>query len=125
MIVDTDVLIWASRGNQKAVRSLERNRGFRISAVTYAEVVQGARNSDEVRGFQKGLRLWGSTVLHINEFISQHAIFLIERFALSHSLCLADALVAATATHYGEVLLTGNTGHYRMVPELELQAFKP
>jgi hypothetical protein len=125
MIVDTDVLIWASRGNRRAAAMLDLHKGFRISAVTYAEVVQGARGTEEARTFRKALRLWGTTVLQINESISQHAIFLVDRYALSHSLCLADALIAATAIHYGEVLLTGNTRHYRMIADLELQAFRP
>lgn len=125
MIVDTDVLIWASRDNRRAVTLLGRQKGFRISAVTYAELIQGARDSEEIRNLQKALRLWGSTVLHVNESVSQHAVFLVERYALSHSLYLANALIAATAYHYGEVLLTGNTRHYRMIPGLELRAFKP
>ena len=125
MIVDTDVLIWASRGNAKAVRVLDQNRGFRISVVTYAEIIQGARDKTEVQKFQKALRLWGATVLHMNESISQHAMFFVERYALTHSLHLADALVAATAMHYGEVLLTGNRKHYGVVPDLTVQEFQP
>ncbi len=125
MIVDTDVLIWASRGNKRAVDVLERNLGFRISLVTFAEVVQGARNAGEVRKFQTALRLWGSTLVHINESISQHAMFFIERYALSHSVELADALIAATALHYNEILLTGNRKHYAVIPGLELQDFRP
>lgn len=125
MIVDTDVLICASRGNAKAKRVLDRNRGFRISVVTYVEVIQGARNKEEVQKFQKGLRLWAAMVLHLNESISQHAMFFVERYTLSHSMHLAGALVAATAMHYGEVLLTGNKKHYAVIPELELKEFRP
>jgi predicted nucleic acid-binding protein len=125
MIVDTDVLIWASRGNPKAVKLLDGNRGFRISVVAYAEIVQGARDKDEVRRFQKALRLWGATVLHVNESISQHALFFVERYALSHSVHLADALVAATAIHHGEPVLTGNRKHYAAIPDLELLQFQP
>ena len=71
MIVDTDVLIWGARGNQRAARLLEQNRGFRISMVTYAEILEGVRDRDEARGFQKALRIWAAAVLHVNESISQ------------------------------------------------------
>jgi predicted nucleic acid-binding protein len=125
MIVDTDVLIWASRGREKAVDVLTRNRGFRISLVTYAEILQGARDRDEVRSFQKALRIWASIVLHINESISQHAMFFVERHALSHTMHLADALIGATALHYGDVLLTGNRKHYEGIPDLEVREFRP
>lgn len=125
MIVDTDVLIWASRAKKRATDILERNRGFRISLVTYAEVIQGARNTAEVRKFQAGLRIWGATIVHINESISQHAMFFIERYGLSHSVELADALIAATALHYCEPLLTGNRKHYAVIPDLELHDFRP
>ena len=125
MIVDTDVLVWASRGNERAAHALEQNRGFRISVVTYAEIIQGARDMDEVRKFQKALRLWTSTVLHVNESISQHAMFFVERYALSHSVHLADALIAATAMHYGDIVLTGNRKHYAVIPDLEIREFRP
>ncbi len=125
MIVDTDVLIWASRSNKPAVCALEQNRGFRISVVTYAEIIQGARDMDEVRKFQKGLRFWAATILHVNESISQHAMFFVEHYALSHSVHLADALIAATAIHHGEPLLTGNRKHYAVVRDLALQEFRP
>ncbi|MBI3986443.1 MAG: type II toxin-antitoxin system VapC family toxin [Lentisphaerae bacterium] len=124
MIVDTDVLIWASRDNKPAVHALEQNRGFRISVVTYAEIIQGSRDMDEVRKFQKGLRLWASAILHIDESISQHAMFFVERYALGHSVHLADALIAATAIHYGEPLLTGNRKHYAVIPDLALREFR-
>ncbi len=125
MIVDTDVLIWASRGNMKAVRALNRRRGFRISVVTYAEVFEGVRDKDEARKFQQGLRAWDATVIHVNESISQHAMFFVERYALSHSMHLADALVAASAMHYGEELLTCNKKHYAVIPDLQLRVFRP
>ena len=50
MIADTDVLIWASRGNARAARVLNANRGFRISVVTYAEILQGTRSNKDGLG---------------------------------------------------------------------------
>jgi len=117
MIVDSDVLIWASRGNEKAVRLLDKQEEFSISAVTYMELLQGMRNKTELTAFKKALQIWSVKVIPINETISYHAMFFVERYCLSHSLFLADALIAATAEHCGETLLTGNAKHYSIVPD--------
>lgn len=125
MLVDSDVLIWASRGNSKAVRKLDKETGFSISAVTYMELCQGMRNKTELASFKKALKIWKVQIIPIDESISYQAMFFIERYCLSHSLYLADALIAATATNLGEPLLSANTKHYSMIPEITLKSFKP
>lgn len=49
MIIDTDILIWFLRGNEKARQAVLDNSGFSISAVTYMELVQGMKNKKEFR----------------------------------------------------------------------------
>jgi predicted nucleic acid-binding protein len=71
------------------------------------------------------LRIWNVRVVPINETISYHAMFFVERYCLSHSLFLADALIAATAEYCGEELLTGNSKHYSVIPDLQVKKFKP
>ena len=41
MIIDTDVMIWFLRGNQKAIDFIMDAMPFSISIVTYMELVQG------------------------------------------------------------------------------------
>lgn len=125
MIVDADVLIWGSRGNVKAADILNDIAPFQIPAVVYMEVVGGMRNKQEFLQFQKALRTWEVAILHISESISQSAIFLVDRFALSHSLRPTDALVAATALNCAEILLTGNVRDFQFIPGLELERFRP
>lgn len=125
MIVDSDVLIWASRGNEKAVSLLDQLQEFSVSAVTYMELLQEMRNKSELAAFKKALRIWNVRVVPINETISYHAMFFVERYCLSHSLFLADALIAATAEYCGEELLTGNSKHYSIIPDLQVKKFKP
>ena len=48
MIIDTDVLIWYMKGNQKARRAINSIESWSISAVNYMELVQGMRNKDEL-----------------------------------------------------------------------------
>jgi len=50
-------------------------------------------------------------------------MILIEDFSLSHSLQLADALIAATSISSGELLLTANEKHYKHIPNLQTKKF--
>jgi predicted nucleic acid-binding protein len=52
-------------------------------------------------------------------------MFYIERHYLSHSLQLADALIASTAITNGLPLLTGNDKHYSIIKEIEVKKFRP
>lgn len=125
MLVDTDVLIWFLRGNERAAEFLALHPGFALSAVTYMELVQGMRNRQELMSLRRGLKGWRTPVLPLGEGVSQRAILYVEEYFLSHSLRLADALIAATATEHGLPLATGNARHYRVIPELVLERFRP
>jgi predicted nucleic acid-binding protein len=57
MIIDTDVLIWYMRGNEKAYEIIENSPPFFISVLTYIELVQGMRNKSELNNLRKGKRL--------------------------------------------------------------------
>jgi len=124
-MIDTDVLIWYMRGNIKAKEVIEKLNGFFISVVTYMELVQGMRNKRELTLLRSALRKWDVKILFINEDISAKAMFLVEEHYLSNSLVLADALIASTAVSNGVTLLTGNTKHYKVIKNLELEGFKP
>ncbi len=125
MLLDTDVLIWYMRGNPKAYKLIENLDGFYISVVTYIELVQGMRNKHELSEFRKAIRSWNCKILYLNEEISSKAMFYIERHFLSHSLQLADALIATTALVNGLQLVTGNEKHFKIIKELELKRFRP
>ena len=125
MLVDTDIIIWYMRGNQKAYEILNKNRGFKISVVTYMELVQGMRNKQELTLLRKALKNWETKIIYITEEISSKAMFYVEQHCLSHSVQLADALIGATAVAHGEILVTGNVKHYKIVKEINLTKFVP
>ena len=125
MLIDTDVLIWYLRGNEKALTLIESLNGFYISAVTYIELVQGMRNNQELRELRKAFRIWNTKILYINEEISAKAMFFVERHYLSHSLQLADSLIAATALVNGLPLCTGNDKHYKIIKDIQIKRFRP
>ena len=125
LLVDTDVLIWNLRGNERAAETLDRQSGFALSAVSYMELVQGMRNKQELRQLRQAMQFWGASVIHVDEAISSRASFLMEEHAHADSLQVADALIAATALEMGCSLLTGNVKHYKKLPGLSLLRFKP
>ena len=125
MIIDTDVLIWELRGSLKAREIIHQNIPFGISVVTYIELVQGMRNKQELNKFIMQLTRWNVNIIQINPDISTRAMIFIEEFFLSHSLELADALIAATALEHNLTLLTGNTRHFAVAETLKIERFEP
>ena len=125
MIIDTDVLIWYLRGNEKAGKAVRKSLPFDISVITYMELVQGMRNKDELRLLLKQLQIWRVNIVHIDTDISNRAMYYVEEMHLSHALALADALIAASVVERGETLLTANDKHYRHIPNLQLKPFRP
>lgn len=89
------------------------------------ELVQGMRNKDELRVLQRTLKQWNVKTIYVNEEISAKALFLVEEHFLSHSMELADAMIAATASNYGMTLITANDKHYRVVNGLDMNVFRP
>ena len=124
MIVDTDVLVWYSRGYQNAINLLHSLDGFSISVVTYMEIIQGVRNKKELNAFKKALGILKVKVIQMDEQISIKAMLFIEQYALSHSMELADALIGACAVTRQIPLITGNERHYKHLPEIKIQKFQ-
>ena len=125
MLVDTDVLIWYMRGNGRAFKIIEDSGSFSISVITYIELVRGMRNKQELSELRKAIRNWKCTIIHINEEISSKAMFYIERHFLSHSLQLADALIATTAIVNGLTILTANDKHFKIITDVNVKKFRP
>ncbi len=125
MLIDTDVLIWYLKGNEKAYQVIENSSNFFISVVTYMELVQGMRNKKELNNLRKALHIWNAKILYISEEISAKAMFYVEQHFLSHSMQLADALIGATAIAYGNPVLTGNEKHYKALKDLKIKRFRP
>ncbi len=123
MIVDTDVLIWYSRGYQKAIDLIHGLDRFSLSVVTYIEIIQGVRNKNELNAFRKALGALNAQVIQIDELISTKAMFYIEQYTLSHSMELADALIGASTVIKQSTLITGNDKRYKHLPEIRTQKF--
>ncbi len=125
MLFDTDILIWAQRGNLKAARKIESAQHRVLSIQSYMELLQGARNKEQ-HGYVKGfLTEFEFQIIPLSENIGHRAAIYIEEYSLSSGLRAADAIIAATATENNFDLLTSNTKHFRVIKELKLKVFRP
>ena len=125
MIIDTDVLIWFLRGNEKAKEVVISSMPVSISSVTYMELIQGMRDKTELNYMKKAFGDMGINIIPINESISNYAVSLVEEYSLSHSMEMADALIASTCIKENEVLCTANDKHYQMINEITMDIFRP
>jgi len=125
LIIDTDVLIWYLRGNIESKKVVEEHIPFSISVVTYMELIQGMKNKEEMKAFQKQMQKWNVNIIQIDKETSARAMFYVQEYALSHSMMLSDGLIAATAVQHGETLLTANDRHYKFIPMIECKKFNP
>jgi predicted nucleic acid-binding protein len=125
MLIDSDVLVWLTRGHVGAAERLHALPTWRISVVTYIELAQGCRDKAELARLKKGLAARGTEIVPITPAISERAAELIDSLALSHGLRLADALIGATAIEHKAMLLIANVKHFSAVEGLTIEAFEP
>ncbi|HEY8899514.1 MAG TPA: type II toxin-antitoxin system VapC family toxin [Chthoniobacterales bacterium] len=125
MLFDTDIFIWAQRGNAAAARMIDGADARFISIQTYMEFLQGARDARQMVLNKSFLRDLDFTTLGFTENIGHRAAIYIESYALAHGLRSGDALVAATALENDLPLATANGKHYRAIPGLKIKLLKP
>lgn len=125
MLVDTDVFIWAFRGNLKAVQLLDSLNDIYISDVTYMELIQGAKNKQEALSIDALIEDSFIKIIPIGEHISQRASKLVRNYFLSHSMQMGDALIAATALEHDIEFSSGNAKHYSYIEGLKFIPFRP
>jgi predicted nucleic acid-binding protein len=125
MLFDTDIFIWAQRGNVKAARLIDRSPERFVSVLSYIELLQSARDGEQHRRTHDFLSAFGFEVLPLTENIGHRALIYVEQYTLSHGLRAGDAIIAATAAENKMALVSGNAKHFRPIKELKLKVFKP
>lgn len=125
MLFDTDVIIWALRGNDRAATVIDRADSLEISIISYMELVQGARNKRELTSTKTALVNLDFQILGLSENIGHRASIYLEEYGLKTNLGVPDSLIAATAVENNARLCTANVKDYRAIAELELKIFRP
>ena len=116
VLIDSDVLVEISRARDLGLlqrwRELsESDETLLCSPITVAELWRGARPSEV--GFLENL-LDILVCVPIDKAVGRLAGEFMRKYARSHSVELADALIAATAVESEAVLWTRNRKHYPM-----------
>jgi predicted nucleic acid-binding protein len=124
VIFDTDVIIWALRGNRRAAEAIDLADELALSVISYMELIKGARDKADLRATQDFIRVFAFAILPVSEDISHRARVYVEEYALKSNLGIPDALIAATAVERGLHLCTGNAKDYRAISELQLKVFR-
>ena len=125
MVFDTDIFIWAQRGNNKAAGIIDTIDSRYLSVQSYMELLQGARNKKQHQYIKNFLFDFNFITLPLTGTIGQHAALYIEEYSLSSGMRTGDAIIAATAVANDLPLLSGNVKHFKMIPELKLESFRP
>ena len=120
VLCDTNILIELTKGNPAIIQELKTIglNNITISSISACEFMFGALNKQEMARIKRALKQ--IQTIHTNETISQIATDLVEQFALSHHLDVADAFIAATALEQKIPLYTLNKKHFRYIPNLIL-----
>lgn len=124
MIFNTDILIWAQRGSEKAADIIDASSRRYISVQTYMELFQSALNKKQHQVIRSMLTEFNFIVLPFTENISHRASIYVEHYALSNGVRAGDAIIAATAVEANLVLCTANQKHFKPIPELQLKVIK-
>ena len=74
---------------------------------------------------KKYFKLWGVEIIQITSEISAMAMDFVEKYFLSNSMKLQDALIASTSLVHNEILFTGNEKHYQFLPNIQINRFIP
>ncbi|MBR4599043.1 MAG: type II toxin-antitoxin system VapC family toxin [Treponema sp.] len=128
-LIDTDTIIFALRNDKDVLAKFEENKNIpiSISMITYAELVFGAKRSQNE---QKNM----IKVNHIRNIypVEELSEGVMEVFADVKAKMLGrgiriedmDLLIAATAIYNEMTLVTNNTKHFENVPNLKLENWK-
>lgn len=125
IILDTDILINYFRGKHTAADFISEQARIAITSVNYMELLQGIRNKNELQQIRVQLQAWRCPIIQMSREISFLASFYLEKWALSHGMNMADALIAATAVRKNASLASANIEHYHFIPDLKLIKFNP
>jgi len=113
---DTTILIDSLRGDSKARNFLEKYPS--ISAISFAEVVQGARDQKELSVVVRTCNALDQE--KIDNHTTVLSIELLKKYNLSHGLLFLDALIAATCLIKKKTLITANVKDFKFIEGLEL-----
>jgi tRNA(fMet)-specific endonuclease VapC len=114
VIVDTDVLIKAFRGDVIKIRSLKLLKNtYCVSVKSAMELIAGSNNLKQLASFNKILKVY--SILQLNENVSQRAFQMYKNYILSYKPGLPDSFIASSALEHNLLVYTNNKKHYDFI----------
>ena len=128
-LIDTDTIIFALRGDSSVLAKFEENKNLpiSISMITYAELVFGAKRSqNEQKNMIKVNRIRDIyPIEELNEGVMEvFADIKAKMFDKGIRIEDMDLFIAATAIYNELTLVTNNTKHFENVPYLKIENWK-
>lgn len=120
VLVDACILIEILRGKSNLLKNIS-DRDFAINSIVYMELIQGAKDKQEIAKLEKFLKNF--ELIQIDENISEKSMKLIKNYSKSHGLIIADAIIAATCLEKDIELLTLNMKDFKFI--LGLKIYSP
>jgi predicted nucleic acid-binding protein len=120
LLCDTCVIIDFMSGRSDDLKKLFENGAMLfINSIIEMELLQGARNKNELRIIQKKLKMF--RLLDMQQAIFDLATTHLRHYCLSHNLALPDAIIGATAIYYQIPLFTYNRKDFKFLPDIQLK----
>ena len=122
VLCDTNILIEAFRNNKLVIEEFDKIKyeNIAISVITIAELLFGARNKQEYNEIRR--RIDKIRIFSIDTDISNIFHKLVEDYSLSHSIGIADSLIAATSLSHNIKLFTLNIKDFHFIPDLVIHS---
>ncbi len=115
MLLDSNIIIYASKPEHASLRELIARTAPAVSAVSKVEVLGYHRLTEEDRRFLEQF-FAAAPVLPVSSEVIEQAV----RLRQARKMSLGDALIAATALVHNRALVTRNTDDFQWVPGLRL-----
>ena len=122
VLCDTMIFFQLFQGNEKVKQQLDKIGSEQIacSVITYSEIIYSTKKTHlfRIKNYFNSIR-----VISLSENISTKFIGLSLNYSYSHHIKIPDALIAATAIHYGIPLFTENKKDFDFISEIKF--YKP
>lgn len=115
MLIDSNIIIYAARPNNKDLRRLIAERSPAVSAISYVEVLGYHQLTEQERQYFEAF-FAVAPVLPLSSAVLEQAV----KLRQLRRMTLGDALVAGTALAYGLTLLTRNVGDFAWIAGLSV-----
>ena len=113
VLIDTDVMVDFLRGNPKAVALVKAHSAHIIlSSIVVAELYSGVRGDKELQTLDALVSLF--RIIPVSPELAREGGLFKNKYAKSHGVGLAEAIIAASAKAEHAELKTLNVKHYPM-----------